>query len=163
METELRRNQSTLRILGMGMIAFALWDFIKPALVLLLVSQDWPEADALEKVPKAAVILIVILIFLFVLLSISLRLWIGLSARAEGLGKPRGKAYVVLAFVFLAFQSLLLAATMIQLFRGGLPEQSVLETAASVLLEICSAGTVGELAFTAVKVKKLSVQLQGGR
>ena len=63
---------------------------------------------------------------------------------------------MVFAFLIFGFQAIGLLVTVIQLFRAGLMESSILDTAASLLVELGSTVIMGELASTAVKVKKLS-------
>lgn len=160
MEKELRRSQSNLRILGTGVIAFTLWVVLKSALVLLLVSDRAPQTDGAAEMTAGAWVFVAVLLSVAVLLVL-LRLYLGFSARAEGMGKPRGRTYVVLAFVFFSFQILLFVLTLLQLLIAGLMEQSLLEFAASLLLEISSMVTMGEMAFTAVKVRKLRARKAG--
>ena len=161
METELRRSRSTLRILGTGVIAFTVWSVLKTILVFLLVPlEQKPEGEISDK--EAMVLLVIILaVLLFIILDIVLRLRLGFSARAEGLGKHKGKAYVVFAFIYFFFQIIIAALSFYQLFRYGLMDRSIPETAASLMLEISSAVTMGEMAFTAVKVKRLSALCSG--
>lgn len=155
MEKELLRNKSTLRILGTGSIALALWTALKPVLVLLAIpGEQIPVGTVTEEIGEETVG--ALLILLIAGLVIFIRLWIGLSARAEGMGKPRGKAYMVSAFLIFIFQVLLLIITLVGIFSVEISEQSVFETAASLMVEILSMSVTGELALTARKVKKLS-------
>lgn len=62
---------------------------------------------------------------------------------------------MVFAFFIFGLQTIGFLATIIQLLRAGLMGNTVLDTAASLLPELSSTVIMGELAFTAVKVKKL--------
>lgn len=165
MEKELRRCRSTLQILGAGVIGFALWDVAKFFLVLLMVSPETEgeETGTLDQLlngdlPDEALIFILILFALFFLILIAgvlLRVRIGRAARAEGLGLPH-RSYVGLAFVFFAFQILLFALAAWSAFYGGDASQTPLQIAATLILELCSLVTMGEVGFTALKVRKLS-------
>ena len=155
MEKELLRNRSILRILGTGSIALVLWTAFKPVLVLLAIpGEQIPIGTAPEEIEEETIA--ALLLLLIAGLVVVTRLWIGLSARAEGMGKPRGKAYMVLAFLIFAFQVLLFLITVVGIFFVDISEESVFETAASLMVEIMSMAATGELAFTARKVKKLS-------
>ena len=171
-EKELRHRRSTLRTFGTGMIVFALWSVIKPVLVALEVSPETggtnvaADLDALSEAlaevgPFGWIAFAVIQ--LFILMIVGLRVYIGFSARAEGLGQRRGSLYVILAFLFFAVQAAIFAAIVFFLFEIGIGDGSLLETAASLIVDLTSMVTTGELAFTAVAVKRLDRQpRQGG-
>lgn len=159
METELRRCRSNLSILGSGVIVFTVWELIRPILISLLVQETGNAAPAAVTLPELSPGLLASLIMAVLVLGtldIILRIHIGRAARAEGAGKPRGSAYVVFAFFIFGFQTIGFLAAVIQLLRNGLMEQPILDTAASLLVKLSSTVIMGELAFTAVKVKKLS-------
>ena len=65
------------------------------------------------------------------------------------------------SFYILFVQVFLFAVFLYQLFVLKQSEGSFSETAASVLMEFSSAATMGGLAFTAARVKKLESMLQG--
>ena len=158
METELRRCRSNLGILGSGVIVFTVWELVKPLLITLLIPQAETvaaEPAALQISVELAVALLFALLAVFVL-DVILRFRIGRAARAEAAGRKKGSAYVVFAFVIFGLQALGFLAALVQLLRSGLMGRSALETAASLLVELSSAVIMGELAFTAVKVRKLS-------
>ena len=156
METELRCIRGTLRILGAGVILFHVWALVKPFLFMLMVEEsDGKTAEAIRETPDVAAVLIMI-ILLFVLSGAALRLWVGLSALAEGRGKMKGRAYVRMAFLMFFFQLLGLAAAVFAVIKVGVEEDELLKTATSFMLEVCSVTTVGALAFTAAKGKRLS-------
>ena len=92
--------------------------------------------------------------------GVGLRIWMGLSARAEGLGKPRGRAYMIAGFVFFAIQLVGFVATAIQLLFYGAQTDNLPEVIASLLVDLSSMVTTGEMAFTARKVKRLEAQLR---
>ena len=163
METELRRCRSILRILGTGVLAFTMWDLIKPFLATLMVLPDKTEMTTeelnLELESDILVILVLALLLLF-LLSIGLRIYLGFSARAEGMGKSHGKVYMGIAFVLFLVQVLLLAIFLFNIIVLKWTESSLPEIAASLLMEFSSTATMGGLAFTAAKVKRLDRELQ---
>lgn len=148
------------------MLAFALWDIVK--MVLLLVTsapgaEDGGTADALETAlgGRYELLLAVIALALVLLVfgALPLRIHIGRAARAEGLGRARRRAYVPLAFVFGAFQLLLLAVQIWgALFSGDAP-QPLPQALASLLLESCSTVTTFETGVTALKLRRLKRRL----
>lgn len=159
METELRRCRSNLGSLGSGVIVFMVWELIRPILISLLAQETSDAAPAAVTLPELSQGLFVSLIaavLVLAVLDIMLRFYIGRAARAEAAGKQKGNAYVVFAFLIFGFQAIGLLVTIIQLFRVGLMGNTILDTVASLLVELSSTIIMGELAFTAVKVKKLS-------
>jgi heme/copper-type cytochrome/quinol oxidase subunit 2 len=159
METELRRYRSTLRILGTGVIAFAAWAAVKPILLLLMAPTKTADSELFQDLPVSAVMIALLIIILLIGLIIGFRIYLGFSARAEGLGKRKGKAYVILSFILFSIQVLMIISTLIYLIKTGIYGQSFAQTAASLILEISSTVTTGEMAFTAIKVKQLSAEL----
>ena len=159
METEFRRCRSNLSILGSGVIVFTVWELLKPLLIVLLIPQAEtaaPTNAVVEQLSRGMILAVFFGLVLLFILDLWLRFYVGKSARAEAAGKQKGNAYVVIAFVLLALQSLGFVQTVAQLIRSGLMERAFLETAASLLVELSSAIIMGELAFTAAKFKKLS-------
>ena len=166
MEKEMRRRRSDLRILGSGVIAFNLWSLIKPFLLVLLASESLNQSAAPSTLPFALptgnwLIVLAVLILIAIPLDIALRFYVGYSARAEGLGKRKGMAYVVIAFILFAIQVLGTLETFRQLIMTGILSGGFLNAFAAALLESSSMVILGELAFTALKVKNLTKQRAG--
>ena len=167
MDRELRRTQSNLRIFGAGVIAFTLWDILKPFLVFLLApEQNISSGDgglsATSDATEALILLGLLGGLALLVLTLASRLYIGFSARAEAAGKRRRGVYMVLAFLFFSIQVLLLAATVaIQFLVPDLARENIPELIASGILEITSVVTMGELAFTALKFRRLREQKAG--
>jgi hypothetical protein len=160
MEKQLRKNRSRLRIFGGGVIAFTLWSLLKPLLLSLMLEPDEPAAPIeVSELSNSVLIFVLVLILLDVLLA-GTRIFIGLSARAEGRGKPKGKTYVVFAFLIFSIQFLLLIFTVVQLIRGESEDQTVLDAAGALIVEVGSVVTMGETAVTAVRVKKLAAAVR---
>ena len=159
METELRRSRSRLCTFGTGVLIFALWDIMKPLLTLLIIPQTGGEvAEIGENAGLAlAVVLLIILTLFFV--TLGLRIYLGISARAEGMGKPKGKVYMIFAFLVFFFLAAIFAAEVAAVIFG-MTSLDPLEIVTALSLEGISMITMGELAFTARKVKRLEKQLR---
>ena len=170
MERELRRSRSTLQTLGAGVIGFALWDIVKMILVLLTASPETKTADEVGALlgpnPSDEEIILLLaflaLLSLLLLLSLALRIRIGRAARAEGLGRPH-RGYVGAAFVFFVVQLLLFAAAVWYTVFENDNSQTPLQIASELLLELCSMVTMGELCFTARRVRRLERLTDGER
>ena len=161
MELELRRCRSTLRIVGTGVIAFAVWAALKPLLLLLMVPEEAVDSALFQELPQIGKLIAVLVIILIVALGIGFRLYLGFSARAEGLGNRKGNAYVILAFVYLFIQVSINISSLAYLIKNGIADQAFAQTATSLILEISSTVTTGEMAFMGAKVKRLSARLRG--
>ena len=153
MEKDFLRDKSTLRILGTGVTALTLWTMIKPVLILLAVPEEQLLKGTTGESPEVEAIIILVML-LIVGISVLLRLWVGLSARTEGTGKPHGKAYVFFAFVVFVIQVLLFLLAVAGVVMEGIPDESAFETVASLIVEMMSISLMGELAFTAMRVRK---------
>ena len=160
MEIELRRCRSTLRITGTGVIAFAVWAALKPLLLLLMVPEEAVDFNPVQELPRSGQIIAVLMILLLIAMVIGSRLYLGFSARAEGLGNRKGNTYVVLAFVYLFIQVSVIILAVGFLIKRGESAQSFTQAATSLILEISSTVTTGEMAFMGVKVKRLSTKLK---
>ena len=160
MEKQLRKNRSRLQIFGAGVIAFTVWSLLKPLLLALMLEPEESAAQIeVSEFPDGVLIFVLVLVLLDMVLA-GVRIFIGLSARAEGRGKPRGKTYVVFAFLIFTIQFLLLVYTTIRLIRGESDDRTVLDAAGALVVEIGSVVTMGETAVTAVRVKKLTAALR---
>ena len=158
LEKELRRQQSTLRSLGSGVIAFGLWAALKPLLIMLLApAEDVGASLATLTVPELLLALLIVAVFMMIVMSF--RLWLGLSARAEGLGKRKGSLYMIAAYIAFAVQTVLFLLALLYLPNHDFTEESILDMFASLVVEGTSMCITGELAFAARKVKRLKKRL----
>ena len=156
-EVKLRRYRNLLTVSGLGVIAFGGWSVLKMILVFVM-QRDTIEAlfaeMAVDSRVKGITIVIVIAIML---IDFLIRIFVGSTARAEGLGKKKGPAYIVFALL-LALGSLF---SLVLLFVDGdsLSKTPILQTAISVILEITSMVATIELLVAAFTVKKLEKEL----
>ena len=158
-KTELRRSRSTLRILGSGVIALSIWSVIRPFLLSKVISLE-EITTGLTAGQKAFVYILTGLIALvIILLGISLELYVGFSARSEGLGKKKGRGYVIVAVLLSAAGFFGTAVGLLQVLKSGFGEGGVLAAAAPLLLQLTSSVICAELVFAAIRVKKLSREL----
>ena len=107
MEKKLRRSQVSLVTLGFGVILFGVWSVIKSLLYFRtglfddLDTQVEPEQLLFVKLVTVA------FVALIVFADLGFRLKIGLSARAEGMGRRQKSGYLVpAALIVLSFSRL---------------------------------------------------------
>ena len=85
-----------------------------------------------------------------------------MSARAEGIGQDKGRAYIVLAAVMLVLGILSWIPMLINF--GGQDQaekRPLLDFLISLVVDATSLTLMGKLLYNAVKVKKLRRQLEG--
>jgi len=150
-EVKMRRYQNLLTVSGLGMIVFALWSVLKTILLFCF------NEKLLAEVPDDTLFRVVLfsIIGVILLFDFLMRLFVGLSARAEGFGKKKGNAYIVVA-VLIALGSL---ASLVMIFFDS-SIQSIIELIVSVIVEATSLIVVIELLVAAYTVKKLKKELK---
>lgn len=161
MDKEYRRCRSDLNLLGSGVIVLTVWELVKSFLVSMLV----PDAGKMVEIPEALegfsdglIVFFAAIFLVWFFFDIFLRFYIGFAARAEASGKRRGDLYVIFSFVLFTVQLSVLVLGLAQFIASGVLEGSVIETVVSLFVEITSLVITGELAFTAIRFKKLSGQ-----
>ena len=151
MQRDLRRNENILAVSSLTMILFGVWTAIKLVLYFSL------SEDGFRAIPKDAegqlerLILIAILV-LFICISMSTRLCVGLSARAESMGRKKGYGYVVLAVLILLADILALGFSLAHIEENF---DSWMDMVITLFVETTSMLTIAELIVAAFRVKKL--------
>ena len=154
MEKELRKQQNLLVDAGIGVIMFGIWGVAKINMYLAM-SSEFAEAiqsttQAFELDEPFLVKGFWILIAISLVISLSLHLYIGLSAVADGKGKKKGNAYILLT------AALLVSNLQVNryAYSGGL-QQINTNSVMGLLLDMASLYVMVELLITAIRVKKL--------
>ena len=160
-ETELRRGQNTLFILGGGVITFGLWSVVKSIMYLMVNPFQYFHSD---DVPQEFQLIVMAVVYgiaaLLVGLDVGLRFFVGLSARAEARGKKKSRAYIVVAAVMAAGNLLLFLGTL--LLTATTPDAvtgNLLDTLVSAVVDVTALITLFELVFTARRVQRLRTLL----
>jgi hypothetical protein len=153
-EIQLRRWQNMLTISGMGVIVFGAWSVLKTILLLVF------RQELVSNIPDDIVerVILYVLVGVLLLIDFSVRLFVGLSARAEGFGKKKGWAYLVIA-VLIALSSV---SSLVTVFFGT-GNTPILELIVSTIVEITSLAAVIEMLAAAVMVRKLRKELGEGQ
>ena len=158
METELRRRRTNLFTLGGGVIAFGVWSMLKTYLYMLV--DPILILEVPEQYRKTALVVAYGLVTFFLLIDLGLRLYVGLSARAEGIGQKKGRAYIVLAVLMLIVN---IASWLAYLFtydyKGG--DAALVDYVVSLVVDLTSIVLLAQLIYNAVLVRRLSRQLEG--
>ena len=157
LQIQLRKNQDTLKIVGLGVMVFGVWSIVK---TILYTTAQWSSITEEIVVPEAnatlAKMVYLFMIAVTMVVEIAVRLYIGRSAIAEGRGERRRPGYIAVAFL-IAFLGLALTASAIVM--PGIHIELNLDLLASLFVEITSAVITFEMCWSAVRVRKLRRQL----
>ena len=158
MERELRRNQNTLVIVGGGVILFGFWSFIKLILVFILQRDKLLEMLGDSVSDSFELVLVFGFFAILLLIDLSLRLFVGRSARAEGFGRKKGRAYLVVGFIMATFLTVILILSIVTFSMINF--YSVPDMVVTFAVDLTSLFTLLELLVTAVRVKRLTRALE---
>ena len=161
MQRDLRRNENILSVSGVTVILFGVWTAIKLVLYFSL------SEDGFRAIPRGAEgqperLMLTAILVLFIAISMSSRLCVGLSARAESMGKKKGCGYIVLAMLIVTANLLALGFTLADI-EGNF--DSWMDLIITLFVEATSMLTVVELitaAFRVRKLKRLAAEEQEG-
>ena len=157
LQIQLRKNQDTLKIVGLGVMAFGAWSIIR---TILYITSQWSSIVEEITVPEVSETIMKTMYFFMtavvLAVEIAIRLYIGRSAVAEGKGERRRPGYIAVAFL-IAFLGLALTASAIVM--PGIHIELNLDLLASLFVEITSAVITFEMCWSAVRVRKLLRQL----
>lgn len=159
MEIELRRRRSELLTLGYGIIAFGLWSVLKTYLYTW-VDPIFNEVEVQEQYKTAATILAYVMITIILALDFGLRLYVGMSARAEGMGKKKGRGYIIVAGLMLLVSAVLWIASL-GYVQSRAESESLMDYVISMVVDLTSIAILARLIYNAVKVRQLRRQLEG--
>ena len=157
METKIRRLQDHLVTLGTGNIAFGAWMLLKITLYCTLYQNDLAQeihmTEDINVQPWITFLFIWILIFLDVLFQC----FIGFSARADGKGKRKSIAYIVITGLRISFFApMMLGEITTFLFT----ESAFFGAAITLFIDLTSVILLVELFVCAIKVRVLKKRLQ---
>lgn len=157
LQIQLRKNQDTLKIVGLGVMAFGAWSIIR---TILYITSQWSSIVEEITVPEVSETIMKTMYFIMtavvLAVEIAIRLYIGRSAVAEGKGERKGPGYIVVAFLITLIG---LALTFTAIVVPGIRIELNLEALMSLFVEITSAVITLEMCWSAVRVRKLLRQL----
>ena len=151
MEPLLRRRQTTLGILGAGVIVFGIWTVVKT--VLFWLTQRTGPFGAM---PAAERVGLSLLVGIPMLADLGLRFYIGHSARAESAGAHRSAFYLVLTGVLIALNGMAVGFTSFVLIAGG---ADWLDTLIELFIDLTSCVTMADLLITGIGFRSLRKRL----
>ena len=154
---QLRKNQDTLKIVGLGVMAFGVWSIAKTVLYTTFQWNNIIEEMARPDVDSRIQVIAFILISAALLaVEIAIRLYIGRAAVAEGNGEKRRPGYIAVTFVITVLG---LAITIVSIVVPGIRTELNLQKLVSLFVEMTSTVVAMEMCWSAIQVRKLRRQL----
>ena len=157
LQIQLRKNQDTLKIVGLGVMAFGAWSVVK---TILSTTLQWSTIIGEMNVPgvdrRIQGIAFIIMSAVILAVEIAIRLYIGRAAIAEGKGEKRGPGYIAVTFVITVLG---LAMTIASIVVPGLRTELSLDVLVSLFVELTSTIVALEMCWSAIQVRKLRRQL----
>lgn len=148
-----RRLQDSLVVIGTGILVFGAWTLLK--FLLLIFLQDAESQRQFFHMDQEDVPLYIIYIALGIIATFDLgsRLFVYLSARAEGFGRRKGYAYLLIAGIMaiLSTLSVITAAQALVAIDAGFFESLV-----TLTIEGTSAVILVMLIVNSVRLKRLT-------
>ena len=160
---ELRRERSTLRSLALGIIAFGLWSVLKTVITLMMVPLETIlDSETITRITDSGLrfaVYVVMVLIALAIMSVDLipRMYVARKARREGLGQNQGRAWIIWAVILLVFWIVLVIGEIAGLpGRINKPDGGTLDSIVSLAVDLTATVILGELCFTAFRVKKLA-------
>lgn len=158
MNKKLRKQQNLLVDAGIGVILFAVWNVVKTNLYLgfspIFIEEVYEAAKEAELNEKFFLAFFITFVVVILLWQLGIRMYIGLSAMAEGKGKTKGIAYLVLAAVSLLID-LQAAWQVFGIERILEDEGPSVDLITGLCMEAVSIYVLLELLISGIRVKKL--------
>ena len=154
LQLRLRKMQSDLATMGLGVIAFGVWSVIK---TVLYVALDTEEYLGEFEGNTAMIVAFWVILGVVMAIDLALRFRVGRSAIAEGKGTKRRRGYIVLALLMAAAS---FVAFIAGLFLEGFSED-ISKFWVTLIVELTSDVLMLGVGVTAIRVKRLNRKLTG--
>ena len=165
-EVNFRKYQDSLVVSGGAVIAFGLWAIVKTSLYLMInrekIMETLEQTQELNGDPVMGKIMFFFFsVFIIVVVSAGclLRTYVGLSARAEGMGRPKGYSYVVISGIMALFYAASLVYEIVN-FDFSYTDDSILDTLVAIIVDFTSLLIFVEMVCSAVRVKRIKAAMQ---
>lgn len=163
MNKELRKQQNHLVDAGTGVVLFAVWSVAKMNLFLALspkFSEELEKGMELLGMDADWILAVIAAIFVIILLwQLVVRLYIGICATAEGKGKPKGYAYLVVTAILLVtdFQTNWQTFGVERILAG---EKMSVDLITGICMELASMYVFVTLLISGIRVKMLKRKMK---
>ena len=159
MVKHLRKRRDTLRIAGLGVIAFGLWSMVRTVVYTFAGTGEIRRILNEPELQNYAVWLVYMVTAFFFLADLGLRIYVGIQARRESLGKHNDVLYLIVTGFLIGAHLVSVPMDILLLARG---ENQLMETLAALFIELTSMLTLGVVMWSAVSARHLEKMLLTG-
>ena len=154
---ELRKEETDLRIIGIGVIAFGLWSAAKALLFEILpnTQRAMVRSDVLEE--NVPVWIYFAGVIIAIIVDLLLRLKIGRSALAESRGQKAGSLYLVITLLMTVLYTV---AVISDILGNDAQKMEITDRAVKLIVDFTSTALLLDLFLSALHVRMLRRQLQ---
>lgn len=147
MDVKIRRRENNLRTLGIGVLAFGLWTFVKYMLTFFLYGEDIDEA-----LTDIELTLLNIIIWIVSSVSLLIKIYIGISARSESMGKRESAFYIILTGWMALFALLSIIG---EIYLIITQTNHLINAAITLIIDVTSLTILVELMVNAIGLRSL--------
>lgn len=147
MDIKIRRLENNLITLGTGIIAFSIWSFIK-----FMLSYFFVKSNVTEIADDGSAVLIVIMTWGVAVLNVLIYLWLGLSARAEGIGKRKRIIYLIVIGFIITYSVLIV---LLEAFLIVYLHTNLLTLIITLIIDLTRLIFLIELLYSSVALRRL--------
>ena len=147
MDKQLRKFEINLEILGTGIIMCCIWMVAKCALLSSLYNMYLSAYFS-----KNELVIVNIIIWVVVAVEVLVRGFIGVSAKASGMGQSRSNVYLVLTVIVFVSDVIFVILEIISFFSY---DYSLSEAIVTVIIDVTSLALILEVLVYECKLRKL--------
>ena len=166
----LRRQEHTLTIIGLGVILFGFWSMIRAAIEYMLDSSMLQSSfdefmSTLDPAYRESItdfkagILFLFASLLILSVEMGFRLYIGRSAMAVGKGKNKSILYLVAASVLCIIYILSFISYALALFISSSEDVSLFDKLVYIVIDLTSIITLADMIIAGIRVRRLRKKL----
>ncbi len=154
MEVQKRKLEINLKTIGTGVILFGVWTFVKFAVNFMLFGSELDEA-----IGEKARLAFIIVAWIGASLDALSHLYIGMSAKAEGGGKRKGRFFLGLTAVITVLYALVLPVDVAAIF---LQQESLTALIVTFIIDATATVFLAEVFLYTVKLRRLRKETETG-
>lgn len=150
----IRRLQDTLILIGAGVIALEAWSLVK-IITFFVLFDEATQRELYGISSEFSMESFYITFGVIAFIDVMVRIYVGMSARAEGRGKKKGSAYLVIGVLL----ALLSVSSIVMMLFGMSTSPSVFDLLMTAVFEAASIAALILMVFCAVRLRRLSRQV----
>ena len=159
-QSELRRHEDNLITIGSGVVMVGVVSMLQLLLFFRVNAsqiQDFFQSLSPAQYSDSLRKFVMAFLFTMVFTGMLIRAYVGLTARAEGMGKKKGYFYIIVAGFIALLDTILVILGFIQLF---LSQGFVFDLLVTLALLMVSIVTIAQMIISAIYVKRSSNRVE---